>query len=477
MDIISISFVLFVLVAVFIYYLLNKKHRVLFVSILSCGFVASFSYLLLGYIILFTLVNYLIGKKLSEIKNKKLLFRIGVVFNVSQLVLLKYASFVIDPFFSLFGSQIEVSILSKIIIPIGISYFTLQGIGYLINIKMGWEKHEQNFIDFLLYIAFFPKFLSGPIERSNHFLPQIKKDLAFDRKVVSGGLRIALFGFFKKVAIANQLSPFITGAYGDIGATDGAMLWAVILVQPLYLYFDFSGYTDIAIGFARMFGINLLPNFNRPFFSENVSLFWRKFHMSLSLWFSDYIFKQTMFIRRKWGDWAPIYALLLTWTLFGIWHGAGWNFMVLGVLQAIAIIYEFFTKRWRMKTFSRINKKLNVFSSRMITYLFYAFSLVFFFSPDLPMSLTFFSRLTECNGFSITTNQQAVLLATFGFISIFMVLEYIQNDYEPYFKRIESWWNKQLIPNKVFRWGVYYCVMIVVIVLSNETQNFIYFQF
>ncbi len=260
---------------------------------------------------------------------------------------------------------------------------------------MGWEKPENNIFRFLLYITFYPKFISGPIERSNHFIPQLKKEIAFNEENVTSGLRTALLGFFKKVVIANQLGSYITGIYGDPGIYGGNTLLSVILVQPLYLYFDFSGYTDIAIGLSRAFGINLLPNFNRPFLAQNVTTFWKRFHMSLSLWFNDYIFKQTSFKYRKLGKYAAVLSVFLTFTLFGIWHGAGWNFMLLGFLQAVAINYEFFTRKIRYDIFSKLPVKTGLNIGRIITYLFYGISLVFFFSPNLGKMIDFFSGLSE----------------------------------------------------------------------------------
>ena len=200
-----------------------------------------------------------------------------------------------DPVFEALNSTIAVSKLSEIIVPLGISYFTLQGIGYLINVKMGWEKPEKNFLIFLLYIIFYPKFLSGPVERSNHILPQLKQLTGFNDQQVSDGLRLALIGFFKKVAIANQIAPYTVGSYENINFADGSTSWLIFIIQPLYLYFDFSGYTDMARGVAKTFGIELLPNFNRPFFADNVTNFWKRFHISLSSWFNDYVFKQTSF--------------------------------------------------------------------------------------------------------------------------------------------------------------------------------------
>nr|WP_321409485.1 MBOAT family O-acyltransferase [uncultured Carboxylicivirga sp.] len=478
MDIISIEFTLIVLGAVFIYYLLNHKYRSTLLVMLSGGFVASYSYFLLLYVLVYGLVNYIIGIKLENAKSRKWIFRTGLLINIGQLVILKYASFAIDPFIELLDFNFTFTTLSNLIIPIGISYFTLQSIGYLINIKMGWEKADKNFIDFLLYLIFFPKFLSGPIERSNHFLPQLKKTVVFKEENIIEGLRLALIGAFKKVVIANQLAPLITVAYSDISSANATLLGTVILLQPLYLYFDFSGYTDIALGIARMFGINLLPNFSRPFFAENVSLFWRKFHMSLSLWFSDYIFKQTMFRRRKWGNLAPIYALVLTWTLFGIWHGAGWNFMILGVIQAIAIIYEFFTKGWRKRFFTKWPGSLRIWTGRSLTYLFYAFSLVFFFSPDLGKAFSFLSGLGgHWDALILPINQKVVLLFTLLLVIIFMTGELLANDYPAMFSRYSVGWQKKGTLYRSLRWGLYFWLMAVIIVFKNDVQSFIYFQF
>lgn len=198
MEITSLYFGLLSIISIFVFYLLSHKYRIIYLVFLSCCFIASYNSYLLIYTITYTLINYYFGIAISVSKYKKALFRTGIIINLSQLFILKYASFAIDPIFQIFNSNIHVSKLSEIIVPIGISYFTLQGIGYLINVKMGWEKPEKNFLHFLLYIIFFPKFLSGPIERSNHFLPQLKTNQPFNEKHVTDGLRIALFGFFKK---------------------------------------------------------------------------------------------------------------------------------------------------------------------------------------------------------------------------------------------------------------------------------------
>jgi alginate O-acetyltransferase complex protein AlgI len=477
MEITSLYFVLISLVSILIFYLLPDKYRIIYLTILSCGFIATYSYFMLAYIIIYALINYFIGLRIPESKHKIALFRTGVIINLTQLLVLKYASFALDPVFQIFNSNIHISKLAEIIVPIGISYFTLQGIGYLINVKMGWEKPENKFLNFLLYITFYPKFLSGPVERSNHFLPQLKINQSFNEQQVSDGLRIALVGFFKKIAIANQLSPFISETYTNLSSTDGISLWILLILQPIYLYFDFSGYTDIAIGFAKTFGIELLPNFNRPFFSENVTTFWKRFHVSLSSWFNEYIFRQTSFKYRRWGVNASIYAVFLTFTLFGIWHGGGWTFMILGLLQALAINYEFLTKKWRMKLYSKMPDAFRIWFGRLCTYLFYCVSLVFFFSPDLNSVFMYFSKLTDFGGPLSLGPLSTKPLSVIVYIVIFLYLELLQNDFVDTFTKLEKFWSGDKKTSILFRWATYSSIITIIIVVGNKVHQFIYVNF
>ena len=477
MNLISIEFILVAITTVFIYYLLNNKFRVGYLAILSCGFIVTFNYLLLSSVIVYSLINYFIGLRIPKAKNKKALYRTGIIINLTQLILLKYATFTIDPIFQLFGSTILVSRISEIIVPIGVSYFTLQGIGYLINIKMGWEKPENKFLDFLLYITFFPKFLSGPIERSNHFLPQLKEKQLFNEQEITIGLRIILMGFFKKVAIANQLAPYVFDAFSNINSVDPFSLWILFILLPLYLYFDFSGYTDIAIGLAKTFGIDLLPNFNRPFFAHNVTTFWKRFHISLASWFNDYIFRQTVLKRRKWGIYASVYAVFVTWILFGIWHGAGWNFIVLGLLQALAMNYEYFTRKIRYKMFAKVPSFINIWFGRIVTYLFYCLSMIFFFSIDIKSVIIYLSRMTEISGPIVINDLSTKPISLLLYIPILLFLELIQNDYSNQYKKLEAFWLGEKNKSRIFRWVVYSIMITIIYVVGLKSQQFVYADF
>lgn len=477
MNIVSLAFPSLVILSVIIYYLLPHKYKVPLLAILSCAFIASLNYLLLPYVVVFAGINYYLGLRMSNAGNKLIVYKTGLVLNVLQLIVINYASFTFDPIFQLFDSNIQVSKFSEIIVPLGISYYTLQGIGYLINIKMGWEKPETSFPHFLLYITFFPKFMSGPVERSNHFLPQLKEERQFDAAQVVSGLRIALFGYLKKVAIANQMAPFVVNTFTDLNTGDGSSLLLLVFILPLYIYFDFSGYTDIAIGFAKMFGINLLPNFYRPFFAESVTTFWKRFHISLASWFGDYIFRQTVFKRRKWGIYASMYAVFITWVLFGIWHGAGWNFMLLGLLQALAINYEFFTRKWRYKTLSKAPVFIRKWLGRVLTYLFYGVSLVFFFSPDLDSTFLFFSKLFSDGGIALRTIITVIPLSAIIMVVFVLVLELFEEDYSKVSDSFQRFWSGNGLLNRAFRWATYSFILAILFVMGNEIQQFIYIQF
>jgi D-alanyl-lipoteichoic acid acyltransferase DltB (MBOAT superfamily) len=292
-------------------------------------------------------------------------------------------------------------------------------------------------------------------------------------------------GLVKKNVIANQLSLIVNPVYSDIGTYGGGILLIVMLIQPLYIYFDFCGYTDIARGIAKTYGITLLPNFDRPFFSENVTTFWKRIHMSLAFWFNDYVFKQLSFRLRKWKTAATIFAVFITWILFGIWHGAGWNFMVLGLLQALAINFEFFTKRKRYDFFSKIPAYWRKLIGRLVTYLFYGVSLVFFFSPDFKTSLLYFDRLKWIN-FSLPISKALIInnrvnifsfSIAFGILIILLIMEKISCDMKNKYEKIEILWDSDKFKHQSLRFVIYYIALFLILYYGGMQTKFIYFQF
>lgn len=475
----SIEFWVILPLAVVLFYVMPIRYRW---TILLGGSMLYLGYLsipFLVYAIIYAVANYffgiILGNQTDEVKRRRY-YLLFLAINITQLVGYKYINFLIENINYLTGIfDVQEIPYLKILVPVGISYYTFQCIGYIININRKLEKPEKNLGYFLIYNLFFPKILSGPIERSERFLPQIRNLQPASPELIKQGLFLMLLGAFKKLIIAERLSVIVNSVYGNIGSFSGFPLIEVFIIQAIYIYTDFSGYTDIALGMAGLFGIKLTDNFNRPFFSTNVTNFWRRWHMSLSLWCNDYIFKTVIFKRRKWGTKAAVYGVFVTFLIIGIWHGPMWTFVILGLLQGIAINYEFFSKRTRLKIGSKIPVFWNNAVSRIITYLFFSFSLIFFFGHSLKDSLYFIRHLFDfknsvMSGNNLGLEHRNVVIAIIAII-IMLVLEALEERGLRIIQRFEQ------MPRWA-RWTFYY-VLIFIIFLYGQfaTTNFIYFQF
>ncbi|MFZ5940869.1 MAG: MBOAT family O-acyltransferase [Bacteroidota bacterium] len=469
---------LLLLLATVLYFVLPAKYRWSILLIGSMFYLGYYSVSFLVYATVFALANYFFGriiKKVDQPVRKKRLYLLFLILNIGQLVFYKYIDFLIQNvnWIAHSFSDKELPYLD-LLVPIGISYFTFQSIGYVINVYRGLEQPEKHLGYFLIYNLFFPKILSGPIERSERFLPQLRNPRPFSYEDLFAGFRLILFGMFKKLVIAERLGVMVNKVYGDVGEYSGWTLLFVLLIQAIYIYSDFSGYTDMALGIARLFGINLTDNFNRPFLSRNVSEFWRRWHISLSNWCNDYIFKTVIFKRRRWGKWASVYAIFLTFLVIGIWHGPMWTFLILGLLQGIAINYEFFTKRTRLRIGEKAGLPLNNTLSRIFTYLFFSFSLIFFFAHSLGDALYFtghlfdFSRSKPVTDLGLKTTE----LLIGGFFALILIITDILKEKGHDLLNIvhsKPFWLQML---------VYYLILVIVLFLGKfNTTNFIYFQF
>jgi len=480
MDIFSPIFFGFFLLVVVLYYSLPGKFQQAILFLSSSVFIGLFSVKFLLYTYLFVLINYgagyLLERNAQKPRLKKLIYQSGIFLNIGSLVFFKYINFLLSIIVDvdhLFSGNLEISALN-ILIPLGISYYTFQGIGYLIQMNRGLEKFEGNMLIFTNYFIFFPKFLAGPIEQSKNFLPQLRGIKVFQNEDVIHGLRLILWGAFKKLVIADRLALVINGVYPNVDQVSGNVFLMTFLLQPLHLYCDFSGYTDIALGIGRAFGFKLTDNFRRPFFSTSVTEFWQRWHISLSSWCNEFIFKRLTFKHRRRGLWAPAYAVFVTFFVIGIWHGPRWNFIILGVLQGLAINYEFFTKKWRLSTGQKFPRQLVRYFSYLMVYLFIGLTLVFFNSQTVSDALYFISHLfTELN------LQDFSLIYLYNFdkgvvaISLFIVLlvEFRQENYgKNVLEEVVGW-------PKWARYGFYYVICFVLIYLGSPDQNFVYMQF
>lgn len=289
-----------------------------------------FSFLLLGV----TTISYL-----TALHKSKVSFAIGVAVPLVVLCIFKYFNFFVGSFCDLFG--INNSGALNIILPVGISFYIFQALSYTLDVYNGKLEQEKSFVKYALYISFFPQLVAGPIVKASEFLPQLYEDRKISLKNVEQGIQIFVFGMFKKLVIADNLSVFVDEVYNAPTAFNTVTVWMAIISYSIQIYMDFSGYSDMAIGCAKCFGYDLTRNFNLPYISKNVSEFWKRWHISLSNWLQQYLYFSLGGNRK--GTFRTYVNLLLTMVLGGLWHGANWTFVVWGTLHGLALCIHKFT--------------------------------------------------------------------------------------------------------------------------------------
>ena len=466
---------------IFLYYLMAERYRVWILLAASVTFIAFLSVTVALFSTLFAVMNFALGNVLQSafINNKKsrpTLFWLSIFLNVGILAFFKYFHFFTgDLSTGIFASGIYSEIpYGHVMVPLGISYYTFQSLGYLIRINRGSEAAEKKFEVFATYLLFFPKFLSGPVARTNHLLPQLHAPEKFKQTNLEAGSRLVVWGLFKKLVIADNLYGPVNEVYSNMADYSGLPLLIVFMVQIIYIYCDFSGYTDIALGLAKIFGINLVDNFNRPLLARNISEFWRRWHISLSSWCNDFIYNPFIVKYRQFGNTAVVAGIFLTFFIVGIWHGANWTFVVLGLLQGVAIVYEFKTKKYRLKFAARYSKSLVNFISRLLVFLFMTFSMIFFFSDSLTDAWYFITHM-----FSGIKSGEATLdfiqdkTRFFSALVIFALLFIIQMKNEKG-KNLPAAFLSQHI---AIRWVGYALCMLMIILFYNGTYPFYYMRF
>jgi D-alanyl-lipoteichoic acid acyltransferase DltB (MBOAT superfamily) len=433
------------------------------------------SYLIL---ILFIIVlNYLIGiqiQKSSYRKQKLRFLQLSVLINLGILIFFKYWNFLIINFFYLIGLvSIKNSIplpLIDVVLPIGLSYYIFQIIGYNIDIYRGSIKAETNVFQFSLFILFFPKLLVGPIERANRFLPQLKKRISFNKEnVIEGGKRI-VWGLFKKLVVADRISIYHSVVMAHPQNQSGETLLFASILYTFQVYADFSGYTDIALGSARMFGFNLMENFRIPLLAKNISDFWRRWHISLSSWVNDYIFNPIVLTYRNWGNWSIFYGLMISFVIIGIWHGASWNYVLFGVLQALALIYETISRKKRIKISKKISRKLYRHISILLTFLFITFSLIIFQSTSIMDAMNILKGIIINKGLFFYDKPSTMIFILIG-CTIMMAFD-IQTEFK--ILKFPHSYNTNWIVQELS-----YALLIIYILLAGvfDGGQFIYFSF
>jgi len=344
-------------------------------------------------LLLTTSIDYILAisieKSLKRI-HKKIFLTISIGASLGLLIYFKYTNFIIEGLYSLFGNSFKPL---GIIFPIGISFYTFRTISYIIDVYKENIKAEKNFLNYVFYMTFFPMLIAGPITRAKDFLPKLKKATLIKHYDINIGLFMILQGLIKKAVIADYL-----GQYNDLvffmpESYSGFENLIAIYGYAIQLYFDFSGYTDMAMGIARILGFPIENNFNKPYHALNITDFWRRWHLTLSSWLRDYLFTPLSLKLRNWGKSGIIISLMVTFLICGLWHGASWTFVVWGGLQGIAMTWDALTSKRRKKLRKKIKKPVYDVVSWIITFHLIVFMWIFFRSQDFKTAFTMFSRV------------------------------------------------------------------------------------
>lgn len=472
----SFNFIVFLPIVYILYWSLYKKtqYQNILIVVASYVFYAFWDWRFLFLIFFSSGADFTIGNLLykSTFKRKHLLL-VSVALNLGLLAFFKYYNFFIESFIDLFSSlgiNLSANTLN-IILPVGISFYTFQTLSYTIDIYKRNLKPTQNIVEFFAFVSFFPQLVAGPIERASHLLPQFKLARVFSISDLKNGLRQILAGLFKKMVIADNCSIVVDQIFGAHDYTHGLILLVGIILFAFQIYGDFSGYSDIGIGVARILGFKLNRNFSYPYFSSSIRQFWQKWHISLSSWFRDYVYIPLG--GNKSGNSKTAINLILTFTISGLWHGANYTFILWGFINGLFLVLErqfrFIGNKFENNYFTKPFKVIATFFLINTTWVFFRAESV---NHALKYLRGIFTKTFETNAISILNTQLfpkghiAILL-----ISILLFLELL-NKKKEHFLDIGHY----SFPKRI---ALYFIVILTLITFGNfyQTKEFIYFQF
>jgi alginate O-acetyltransferase complex protein AlgI len=470
----SFQYLFFFVTIIISYYLLPRKYRWMLLLAGSYFFYMSWKPMYILLIVFSTLVDYTVGLKMAKTDNRKLRVRYlvtSLVVNLGLLFVFKYFNFfnssVID-FLNSLGIEAN-PVKLDVLLPVGISFYTFQTLSYTIDIYNKKIKPEKHFGKFALYVSFFPQLVAGPIERASNLLPQFKVFKNATRKDFIAGFSQVIFGLFKKIVVADTAAIYVNSIYQYPEINNGLTLTIATYAFAFQIYCDFSGYSDIAIGSARMLGYDLMDNFKLPYFSKNITEFWRRWHISLSSWLKDYLYIPLGGNRK--GNIFTYRNLMITMLLGGLWHGASWNFVIWGGINGLALALEKFTG---VRNIDRIANK-NIISKGAFAFLTFniiALTWVFFRAETLKKATDILSIIGTnfwTGGLAIKDTRVFMnLIIGIGFL---FVLEY-------FFLRKRNF-NNFILEKKLPFIIIFNTILIIIMVLMgvSEGSQFIYFQF
>ncbi len=472
----SIDFILFFIVVTLLYFSLPYKYRWILLLGASCFFYMAFVPIYILILAFTIVIDYFagIGLENSTGKKRKRLLVLSLIANIGVLVVFKYYNFFLDNFsFMLKGFALSNPLPRlDILLPIGLSFHTFQAMSYTIEVYRGKQKAERHFGIYSLYVMFYPQLVAGPIERPQNLLTQFREKFDFDYERVSSGLKLMLWGFVKKLVIADRLGIYVDAVYTDPSHQGSASLILATLFFSFQIYADFSGYTDIAIGAARVMGFKLMTNFRRPFFARSTGEFWKRWHISLSSWFRDYLYISLGGNRVK----VPrMYLnLFIVFLVSGLWHGASWTFIIWGALNGFYVVFGLFSKPLRNKinNWTGLSKLpwLLVTTQILSTFLLTCFARIFFRSTSVSDAFVVVKKVVTLDSPGFLYDP---VLLFYSFCAILLLV--ITELKEEFFPQQFSMLYHPKWPVRTFA-----CAFLILVIVAAgvfDGGQFIYFQF
>ncbi|MFB6457223.1 MBOAT family O-acyltransferase [Chitinophaga sp. Hz27] len=474
----SFEFALFLPIVFILYWLVARSSLMiqnLILLVASFVFYGMWDYRFLFLLFFSILLDYTSGIMIHQaagISKKKIWLTTSIGINLGFLFFFKYYNFFIGSFAELLqagGFQPHLWTL-RIILPVGISFYTFHGLSYVIDVYYGKVTPTRNFINYALFVSFFPLLVAGPIERATHLLPQIEKPRIFNSEKAADGLRQILWGLLKKMVIADGCASYANQIFNHSADYNGSTLLTGAVLFAFQIYGDFSGYSDMALGIARLFGFELLRNFAYPYFSRDIAEFWRRWHISLSSWFKDYVYIPLGGSRE--GRFKAVRNTFIIFLLSGFWHGANWTFIIWGGIHAIYFLPLLLSDRNRKNmeivAQGRLLPSFREGFQMLSTFLLVTLAWVFFRAENAAHAFAYLREIFSPGLFHKPTVFPMTMLLL---VALFMVIEWQGRAY-PY-----ALGNISLRLGRPVRWAVYLVLLFVIILLKSEQQQFIYFQF
>jgi len=472
----SLDFAIFLPIVFLLYWFVAQKNLKLqntLIVVASYVFYGWWDWRFLSLIIFSTIVDYLIGQRLrneyKQSKRKALLWT-SIIVNLGFLGFFKYYNFFLENFvdaFSLFGMQINANSLN-IILPVGISFYTFQTLSYTIDVYRKKLEPTKDFMAFSAFVCFFPQLVAGPIERATNLLPQFHRKRTFEYHKAVDGMRQILWGLFKKVVIADNCADYANQIFNNSADMNGSTLVLGAIFFTFQIYGDFSGYSDIAIGTSRLFGFDLKQNFATPYFSRDIAEFWRRWHISLSTWFRDYLYIPLGGSRG--GTWMKVRNTFIIFLVSGFWHGANWTFIIWGALNAIYFLPLLLTNNNRKNlgviAEGKLLPSLRELFAMLTTFTLTVFAWIFFRAENLTHAFSYVKGIFSYSIFEMPSQRPKDL---FFLLIFFISIEWLGRGYEYEIQNVNL--------NKKLNFCFYLTLILIIFVYHGKNQTFIYFQF